>query len=409
MKSKLRTLPILEQWDCHHCTACCRETTIQLNANDLERLESQGWDKHPQYRGIQVVHRSLWLAGAIVLAHKADGSCVFLTESGRCRIHELFGASAKPSMCQLFPLQVVKTDRENCLTTQRSCPSAAADRGPPLSEHLNFVRQLLGGNSRQSPTTAPPLIAHGARRSWDSFHLATDALQRLLVDERLPLVRKLVHCLRFCALLEQCKWKRVEADSTAELITLLEQSASDEVGHYFEDRQPPKPRTARLFRRLGAHFIRCYPGGRPTRTLLDHWRVFRLSGCLAKATSSVPELHPRFPSIDLEQLERPLGPLMHDTMRPLNRFFDTHAASKRYALAHPTSTVVESFRRLSFAFPMALWLLRWSATEREPVADAMVQIVVALERGLEMSSLTRATSYLAHTNQLEQLIAWYGR
>ena len=86
MRSKLHTLPILEQWDCHHCTACCRETTIQLNADDLAKLQQQRWDQHPEFRGVQTVRRSLSLGGASVLAHKADGSCVFLTEAGLCRM-----------------------------------------------------------------------------------------------------------------------------------------------------------------------------------------------------------------------------------------------------------------------------------------------------------------------------------
>src|SRR3954468_8159860 len=94
MKAKLRTLPIIEQWDCHHCTACCRETTIQLNADDIARLEQQRWDQHAEFRDVQTVRRSLALGGAKVLAHKPDGSCVFLTEAGLCRIHEVFGADA---------------------------------------------------------------------------------------------------------------------------------------------------------------------------------------------------------------------------------------------------------------------------------------------------------------------------
>jgi len=70
MAPKLRTLPIVEQWDCHGCTACCRETTIQLNADDVERLEGQRWDKRPEFRGVRILRRSLLLGGAKVLAHK---------------------------------------------------------------------------------------------------------------------------------------------------------------------------------------------------------------------------------------------------------------------------------------------------------------------------------------------------
>src|SRR4051812_13846100 len=72
MKSKLHTLPVIEHWDCHQCTACCRETTIQLNADDLKRLKEQRWDHHPEFQGVQTVRRSLMLDGARVLAHKED-------------------------------------------------------------------------------------------------------------------------------------------------------------------------------------------------------------------------------------------------------------------------------------------------------------------------------------------------
>ena len=53
----------------------------------------------------------------------------------------------------------------------------------------------------------------------------------------------------------------------------------------------------------------------------------------------------------------------------------------------PHGSLVESYRCLAFGFPMALWMLRWLAVEREPTPDDMVQIVVALERGLALPAL----------------------
>jgi lysine-N-methylase len=408
MISLLRTLPILEQWDCHQCTACCRETTIQLTPDDLARLKQQRWDQHPQYRGIKTVRRGAWLSGA-VLAHRPDGSCVFLTETGRCRIHEDFGPEAKPAMCQLFPLQVVTTDREACATVLRSCPSAAADRGHPVEQHLSGLKRLVGDKFEgRSPASVPRIVGR-TTRDWDDFYVVVEAAERLLVNERMPLVRRLVHALRFCTLLEQCNLSRVGAGSIAELVLMLEQAASDDVGQLFQDRQPPSRSTARLFRRLGAHFIRCYPGGRPTRTLFDHWRVWQLSGRLARATTRCPELHPRFPAIEVDRLERPLGPLAGEVLQPLCRFYESHAMSKRYVLAQGNGTVVESMRRLVFTFPMALWMLRWLAADREPVAEDMVQIVVALERGFVLPALNRAAGFMAESGQLERLVVWYGR
>ena len=130
---------------------------------------------------------------------------------------------------------------------------------------------------------------------------------------------------------------------------------------------------------------------------------------LARATNILPELHPRFPAISLDQLERPLGPLRADVLLPLERFYQGHAVSKRYALGAPGGSLIDSARRLAFAFPMSLWMLRWLADGREPAAEDMVQIVVALERGLVLPALNRATHYLAESGELERLIAWYGR
>lgn len=408
MSAKLQPLPIVEQWDCRGCTACCRETTIQLTADDLAQLERQQWNERLEFRGVQTVRRSALLGGTSVLAHKADGSCVFLTEAGRCRIHEMFGADSKPFMCRQFPLQVVRTDREALATVVRSCPTAAADLGQPIEAHIPFLKRLLGDDATNEDVAAPAM-ATGVQRGWDDFYLAAEAVARLINDERLPLVRRLVHAVRFSNLLAQVKWKRVTAESMVELLAAMEELACADAGHLFQDRQPPSRRTARLFRRLGAHFIRCVPGRQPVRTFGDQWRVMRSSGRLARGGRELPELHPRFPAIEADRLEAALGPLANEVLRPLERFYEAHAISKRYALSAPGGPLVDSTARLTFAFPMALWLLRWLATDRVPTADDMVQVVVALERGIVLPALNRASRYLAESGELERLIAWYGR
>jgi lysine-N-methylase len=407
---KFHTLPIVEHWDCHGCTACCRETTIPLSAEDLARLRSQRWDQRPEFRGVAIWRRAAWIAGPTVLAHKADGACVFLTDAGRCRIHEEFGAEAKPRACQLFPLQAVASDRGACVTVRRSCPSAAAERGRPLSEHVGGLKRLLAARfgGVAAPRRAPPIV-RGVRRSWDEYHAVADALGRLMSDARWPLVRRVVHGLRFYALLEECQWKRVGADAVTELATMLERSAPADVGELFGERRPPSPRAARLFRRLAAHFVRCVPGGPRMRTWGDQWRASRLSARVASAGGALPAVHPKFPAARVEQLERPLGALGEDVLRPLSRFFEAHALSQQYALAEPQAPLAASFYRLAFTYPVALWMLRWLAVDRPPTGDDMVEIVVALERGFVLSALGPAAGMLARSGELERMVAWYGR
>ncbi len=406
MAVRLSSLPIIEHWNCHNCAACCRETVIRLDAEDVARLQSQQWEQQPEFQGVRVVRRSVLLGRAPVLAHKADGSCVFLTAAGLCRIHEVFGADAKPLACRQFPLQVVRWERKTFATVLRSCPSAAAERGRPVSEHLGFLKRLV---KDEGGRVAAPAVAGRVRRGWNDFEYVASALERCLTDERLPLVRRVAKCVRFCNLIEQCRWKHLAPESVAGVIQAAEELSDHELGELFRDRVVPGKRTSRLFRRLGAHFVRCFPGGKPTRTLRDHWYAMRASGRLAKAHTLPADLHPRFAAVASEQLERALGPLGDDVLKPLERCFVAHAVSRRYALSHSNSSLLDSTRRLTFMHPMAMWLLRWLAVDREPTAEDMIEIVVALERGMATAGLDRAVHWLAESRELERLAAWYAR
>ncbi len=406
MATKFIALPIVEHWDCQNCTACCRETVIRLNAEDVARLQVQQWEQQPGFQGVRIVRRSALLGGTRVLAHKDDGSCVFLTSAGLCRIHEVFGGDAKPLACRQFPLQVVRWERKSFATVLRSCPSAAAERGRAVSEHLGFLKRLVQDSEIRS---AAPAVVKRVQRGWDDFECVATAVERCLTDENLPLVRRIVKCARFCNLIEQCRWKRLAPDSVNEVIQAANELSELELGELFRDRVAPSTRASKLFRRLGAHFIRCVPGGKPTRTLRDHWNAMRASGRLAKARIMPANLHPRFTAVAAEKLELPLGRLAGNVQLPLERFITAHAVSRRYALSQPTSSLVDNVRRLAVTFPMAMWLLRWLAVDREPTAEDMVEIVVAIERGMAMAGLDRAVRWLAECGELERLAAWYAR
>ncbi len=123
----------------------------------------------------------------------------------------------------------------------------------------------------------------------------------------------------------------------------------------------------------------------------------------------MPSFHPQFPRLEIDQLERPLGPLPVEVVRPLERFFEAQILCKRFLFNSPRRSLVEGYRCLAFTYPMALWLLRWLTAERTIDVDDMVNIVVALERGLSLGAIRPAASYLAESGELERTIAWYGR
>ena len=58
---------------------------------------------------------------------------------------------------------------------------------------------------------------------------------------------------------------------------------------------------------------------------------------------------------------------------------------------------------------MALWLLRLVIGDREPTIDDMIDIVVRLDRAQGTAAVDRVGSLLSSSDQLERLVAWYGR
>ena len=73
----LRTLPILEQWDCHNCGDFFVGNIIRLDADDLARLREQRWDEHPEYRGVRTIASHGVLHKTHTLVQRPDGGCIF--------------------------------------------------------------------------------------------------------------------------------------------------------------------------------------------------------------------------------------------------------------------------------------------------------------------------------------------
>jgi lysine-N-methylase len=343
-----------------------------------------------------------------VLAKKADGSCVFLTEAARCRIHELYGADAKPTVCRMFPFQLVPLEQYSYLTLRRGCPSAAADKGRPLRDHASSLMKsdLIERFSKRQP---PPLVTGRAKLSWSDWLAVADALTRLTTDERLPLVRRLVHGLRFCLLLEQCTLGRIDSTTLREVINLLETSAPDGVGELFRVRPPPTSAASFLFRQTAVHYIRSHPSFPVASKRNNPLRLMWLSARFARGRGAVPDMHPHFPTTTFKQLERPLGALATDLLSPLDRYFTTQAASRHYAIVGHRRSLVRSYRSLVFAYPMALWLLRLAIGDREATVDDVIDVVVTLDRAQGTATVDRVANLLSNSDQLERLLAWYGR
>lgn len=98
---------------CFGCGACCFGHRVKLDgADELDRVTRHG--------------ASLGLDRPVVDGElRFDrGRCVFLSDTLRCRIHETFGSTEKPRVCQQYPLRSVRADGPRRVGVDPGCATA---------------------------------------------------------------------------------------------------------------------------------------------------------------------------------------------------------------------------------------------------------------------------------------------
>ncbi len=315
MTLPVRIPPVVERWDCHGCGRCCRAVLVALGDADMARLQSQRWDRHPDYRGVRIMVRQGLFKKGYRLALNRQDQCVFLTAQGRCRIHELHGESAKPLLCRMFPFQLAPLDGYALVTLRRHCPSAAADLGHTLEEQLPAIRDLAAQRPAAPASPEPPPLLARHRRSWSDFLRVAETIERFLLDPRFPLVRRLAHGLKLCELLEQCRLQNFSGPRLDELLVMLEHSAVEETELLFSERRPPGRAGALLFRQIALEYLRLHPNFVIRRSWRERWRLIVLAAAFARGRGRVPHIHACFPPNTFERLQEPLGPLPAAVLR----------------------------------------------------------------------------------------------
>ncbi len=415
MSLPIRTLPIPENWDCHGCGVCCRGAVVVLNGRDLEQIRRQGWDKDPDFRGKKIlVHVGLF-DKRYRLAQRNDGRCIFQDADKLCRIHKRFGYDAKPHVCRMAPLQLVPLENIAYVTLRRYCPSAAADRGRSLREQLDELGELLKRSGEEPLPSRPPPLTRGHRRPWKDAEALNGSLSRLILDKRFPLVRRLVHGLQLCVLLNACKLRQFKAERLAELLRMLENPAIEDSALLFNNRLPPARQAGKLFRQTVLEYLRLHPDFAGEYSWRERWRLISAAFRFARGRGVIPQFHLPFPPASFESQERSLGHLAETVLKPFNSYFETAVVSWRYAMLKRSGwSIVESFWDLALAYSVGMWVLRLACTRREPNVEDVIRVVMMLDRGQTHASLTGyrhrlRVRALAHNDQLARLAVWYAR
>jgi hypothetical protein len=200
------------------------------------------------------------------------------------------------------------------------------------------------------------------------------------------------------------------------LVQVLVDSAPQEAAGFFREAAQPRGPAAVLFRQMTAEYLRLHPGYIVHESWSQRMRMASAAVAFARGRGSIPRLHDSYPEATFEQLETcRLGHLDETLQEPLVRYFEATAVSKQYAMAGRSRwSLIEKYRALATAYPVALWMLRYFCQDQAPTVEWVIDAVTAIDRGQGFGPLggrqhRRRIAQLAGMDALAPLVVWYAR
>jgi lysine-N-methylase len=421
MSFPIKHLPVVQNWDCHATGTCCKEYRVTVSDEEKKRIEAQGWTS-AELGGLPAFtrHGPPW-ARRHQLNHRADGSCVFLSEQGRCRIHERFGYEAKPLPCRLFPFVLVPAGDHWRVGLRYACPSAAANKGRALPEHQAELQAFAAALARREQlgsqpdgTLNPPPRLENGRLAWPDVLRIIDALLAVLRNRRDPFERRVRKCVALVSDLRRARFEEVQGARLGDLLGLLGSAADADVPANPVAVPAPGWVGRMLFRQAAALFTRKDHG--PNRGVAARGRLALLGAAwrFARGRGAIPRMHRGLPESTFEEVDVPRGPLPGAAEEVLERYYTIKVGSLQFCGAASFGLPLwEGFEALALTLPVVLWVARlWRDLPREQAVTQALTVVddhVGFNRVLASFRQRLSFHILARSGELPRLIAWYGR
>jgi lysine-N-methylase len=358
----------------------------------------------------------------VELNHREDGSCVFLSPEGRCRIHERFGYEAKPLPCRLFPFVLVPAGDHWRVGLRYACPSAAANRGRALPEHNPALLDFAEGLARREhleplddgTLVPPPLMESGGKLGWPDTLRLVDALLGHVQNRRDPVERRLRKCLHLAAQMRKARLHDIHGSRLRELLDLLSSAAEAETPA--NPMLVPRPGWIGrvLFRQSAALYTRKDHG--PNRGLSSRGRLALFGAAMrfAFGKGPIPRMHRGLPEATFDEVEQPRGPLPAEAEAILERYYTIKVGSLQFCGAASFGLPFwEGFETLTLTLPLVLWVSRMyrDLSREQAITNALTVIDDHVGFNRILASFRQRLSFyiLARTGELSRLIAWYSR
>jgi lysine-N-methylase len=236
----LKVLDLREQrYSCHGCGDCCRDFSVQLRDEDLDRLREQRWETR---LGEPV---TVEFRGRRYLRQQPDGACFFLQPDGLCRIHAEFGFDEKPVACRLFPFNLAPDASGVRAGLNFACSSVRANRGAALPTHRRDLDRALR-EVPEAATIAPPRLDRDHRAEPSEEHSIAEGLDAWLKRPGVPLPIRLDGFAWLAQSLGAASFAKVRGPRIRELVELLVSALPAELDHLPVD--PPSGGQRRMLR-----------------------------------------------------------------------------------------------------------------------------------------------------------------
>ena len=428
MTMPVQSLPVIQNWDCSGCSACCRSYHVPVSAEERTRIEAQGWDHEPEFEEMAYfVKEGSWFAGrSYRLNHRPDGACVFLGSDNRCRIHAKFGSAAKPLACRVYPFLLVPTGDHWRLGLRFACPSSAASAGQPLANHLSEVREYAAALEEDSPgvANAPPTrLSPNQLVPWGDLLRIVTAVSKILGDSTNPLERRWRKVLGLIGLCRNLKLdggrdpkKMVTAGRLSEMLHVLGEAVDEDTPASASDVPRPGWVGRIVFRQMAAVYARKDHGAE--RGSAQRGPVGRILAAVsfARGSGRIPNVHALIPATTFANAEQPSGPLSPDADAVLTRYYRMKVESLQFC--GPTNFNLpfwDGLESLAMTFPAILWLSRVLACGNLSRDEAIVRAMRMVDDNFGFNKLLGlgrqkfALKLLAGRSELARLVAWYGR
>jgi lysine-N-methylase len=428
MPLPVRSLTVLQNWDCQGCSACCRQYHVSVSAEERKRMEEQGWENEPDLKGVPFfVRTGGWFSSGYRLNHRPDGACVFLGPDNRCRIHAKHGSAAKPLACRIYPYSLVPAGDHWKLGLRFACPSAVEDKGKPLAEHLSDAREyavLLEAEMGTNVLTVPPPPLQGSQlTTWADLGRIIAILSEMFAEEEETIERRWRKVLFLVATLRNSTFdgggdpkKAITGPRLTEFLTILSEATEDEVPDDPDEVPAPGWVGRTVFRQVSALYARKDTG--PDRGSAQSSAVARLFSAMqfARGRGTIPRTHSAIPRTTFAAAEKPFEELSEKSERLLARWARVKIESGQFC--GPTNfnmPVWDGLESLAVAFAAAMWLTRVLVTDGRPQDDAVMMAVRIVDDNFGFNPLLGqgrqkfALRLLGKQGELPKLVAWYGK